>query len=87
MQALLDLVEATKEEVRALAKDVEDEKMSSNSAAEELSQWEERVRNCKDSQEQLAAERSKQGELEALRNDMHRMQAQWIAFGFGGFIW
>ena len=38
MQELLDLLEATKEEVRSLAHEVESEKISSNTAAEELSQ-------------------------------------------------
>ena len=60
MQALLDLVEATKDEVRALAADVDAEKLSSNAAAEELSQWEERLRNCKESQDELSVERSKE---------------------------
>ena len=76
MQLLLEQVEATKEEVRQLAKEVENEKLSSNSAAEELSQWEELVRNCKESQEALQMERSRQGELEALRSDLHRMQVR-----------
>ena len=38
MQELLDLLEATKDEVRSLAHEVESEKISSNTAAEELSQ-------------------------------------------------
>ena len=60
--------------------DIEKEKREATTAADLLSEWEEKVKTCKKTQSIISQERDPEGELAHLRNEVHRMQVGFVIY-------
>ncbi len=67
---------ALAEAVRGLESEIEASRSKVLEADADVAEWEEKLRTCKETRALVSADRAREGQVERLRNDVHRLQVR-----------